>query len=85
MFQVLHDKDGVTAAAVFAEMRASLATRGATCVDQLAWIMARYGHHVTRAHYFVAPTPAVSKAVFERLRAEPPQVCGNYNVIAVRM
>eukprot|EP00959_Pyramimonas_sp_CCMP1952_P308495 6456345-Pyramimonas_sp.AAC.1 len=65
-------------------MRASLAARGATCASHLAYLGEIYGHHATRAHYFVAPTPAASAAVFGRLRGTPPATCGRFRVLAVR-
>ncbi|KAK3256114.1 hypothetical protein CYMTET_34733, partial [Cymbomonas tetramitiformis] len=59
--QVLHDKDGVAAAAAFAEMSGALAARGVTVADHLEELYARYGCHAGRQGYFIAPSPAVSQ------------------------
>ena len=36
----------------------------------VALLRGEYGYHAGRASYFIADTPAASKAVFERLRGE---------------
>jgi len=64
--KVVHDKDGVAAAAVFAEMTRALARQGVTPYQHLNRLYQRYGCHITRAHYMVAPTPDVSRSIFTR-------------------
>lgn len=87
MFGAVHkDKDGVAAAAVFAEMAARVAAQhhGRTVAQHLDWLYGEYGYHAGRAGYFVADTPAASKAVFERLRSGYPTSVGPLAVESVR-
>ncbi|GBF95500.1 phosphoglucomutase [Raphidocelis subcapitata] len=80
MFNAIHkDKDGVSAAAAFAEMAAALARRGTTVRRHLAALHARYGPRAYLSGYFVADPPAKAAGVFEDLRrggAYPKQVGG---------
>jgi phosphomannomutase len=67
---VVRDKDGVGAAAVFAEMAQHLArTRGVSVVARLGEIYARYGHYVSANGYVIVDDPSKSAAIFARLRA----------------
>lgn len=67
---VVRDKDGVTAAAVFAEMANALARAGTTVSGHLDAISARYGHHVSNNKYVFVDDPAKTEAIFARLRNE---------------
>lgn len=80
------DKDGVAAAAVFAEMAAALYRRGTTVAAHLADLYARYGQYVYRASYFVVDPPSRARPVFDRLRAGGayPQTLGGVRVMGVR-
>ena len=81
---VHHDKDGVAAACVFAELAAAAAERSVSVYDELRALHAAYGPHASRQHYFVAPSPAASAAVFARLRRDSPDTCGPYRITAVK-
>ena len=65
------DKDGITAAVLFAEMAAVAAADGRTLQEWLDDIAARYGRHVL-ADASVRMTPADAAAKVAALRAEPP-------------
>ncbi|KAF8059165.1 PGM2 [Scenedesmus sp. PABB004] len=80
------DKDGVSAAAVFAEMAASHYRRGTTVAGHLAALYDRYGVHVSRASYYVADPPSKSQPVFDRLRRDGryPEAVGGVKVTGVR-
>eukprot|EP00884_Botryococcus_braunii_P014827 jgi/Botrbrau1/23345/Bobra.0051s0005.1 len=66
---VVRDKDGISAAAVFAEMTAHLQRAGSSLSEHLSRLKERYGPLEYRANYFIAPQPARSRSVFENLRA----------------
>ncbi|GAX75901.1 hypothetical protein CEUSTIGMA_g3344.t1 [Chlamydomonas eustigma] len=81
------DKDGVAAAAVFAELAASLYAEGKTVASHLVDLSQRYGSFVYRASYFIADQPSKSKAVFEHLRGtigQYPKAVGGVPVLSVR-
>lgn len=62
------DKDGVSAAAVFAEMSADLYAHGTSLGQHLQDLYKKYGYFTYRANYFIADQPHKSRAVFDRLR-----------------
>ena len=67
---VVNDKDGVSAAAVFAEMAASLAREhGRSVCDHLEALYRRTGQYVQNNGYVVCREPETTAAIFERLRA----------------
>mmetsp|Transcript_30392 Transcript_30392/g.79059 ORF Transcript_30392/g.79059 Transcript_30392/m.79059 type:complete len:625 (+) Transcript_30392:1234-3108(+) len=80
------DKDGISAAAVFAEMAADVYERGATLKGTLADLYDRYGFSAFRSGYYIADRPELNKAVFERLRAGSSyaQSIGGVRVTSVR-
>eukprot|EP00878_Enallax_costatus_P023401 GHUV01024890.1.p1 GENE.GHUV01024890.1~~GHUV01024890.1.p1 ORF type:complete len:335 (+),score=38.25 GHUV01024890.1:362-1366(+) len=80
------DKDGVTAAAVFAEMAAAHYRRGTTVAQHLRELYHRYGQFVFRASYYIADPPSRSQPVFDRLRKDGkyPQSVGGVKVVGVR-
>lgn len=69
----IKDKDGIAAAAVFAEMAADLKQWGISVSQHLQSLRELYGFFETRASYFTSDKPADIRAVFERLRKD-----GNY-------
>lgn len=86
---IVNDKDGVCAAAVFAEMANELKRQSRTCAEHLEQaIYRRYGHFVTQNHYIVSPDAAINARIFSRLRNNGNYcfVCGNgkYRVTGVR-
>ncbi|KAF5841193.1 phosphoglucomutase, partial [Dunaliella salina] len=80
------DKDGISAAAVFAEMAADAYAHGTTLKETLAELYDRYGFSAFRSGYFIADRPELNKAVFERLRAggKYPQTIAGLRVTSVR-
>ena len=80
---ILHDKDGVAAAAVFAEMTAEVYDAGGTLSARLTELDAKYGPLSYRACYY-AGDPADTTAVMERLRASPPAAIGGATVVRRR-
>eukprot|EP00775_Hariotina_reticulata_P013121 gene13121-13251_t len=78
------DKDGVSAAAVFAEMAASIYRRGSTVAQHLQDLYKRYGLFVFRASYYIADPPSRSQPVFSRLRSQYPKELGGVKVKGVR-
>lgn len=83
------DKDGVSAAAVVAEMAAYLHTKNITLNQQLQNIYEIYGYHISRTSYVICADPPTVKRIFSRLRnfgAEGvyPRMCGGYSIAHVR-
>ena len=86
---IVNDKDGVCAAAVFAEMANELKRQSKSCADHLEQVIyGNYGHFVTLNHYIVSPEASVNAKIFERLRNRGNYwfACGNgkYRITAVR-
>jgi len=75
------DKDGVTAAVLFAEVAAVAAERGITLQEWLDSIAERFGRHVL-ADRSVRMTPAAATAAVAALRADPPAEIGGKPVVA---
>ncbi|MEL6893431.1 MAG: phospho-sugar mutase, partial [Actinomycetota bacterium] len=69
------DKDGVSAAVLFAEIAACAHADGVTIEDRLDAIAAEYGRYVT-AERSVKMRPADGAAWVERLQADPPTDIG---------
>ncbi|KAK1175339.1 phosphoglucomutase-2-like isoform X1 [Acipenser oxyrinchus oxyrinchus] len=83
------DKDGVSAAAVTAELSSYLANRNVTLSQQLKAIYEEYGYHITKASYFICHDSKTIKQLFERLRNFEgentyPKTCGGFEVCGVR-
>lgn len=76
------DKDGITAAVLFAEIAAVAAERGITLQQWLDAIGDRYGHH-RLADRSVRMSPAEGTAAVGVLRAAPPSEVGGRPVVAV--
>lgn len=66
----VRDKDGVSAAAVFAQMAYGLRARGVSVSQRLGQLFAKYGLHLSRNHYLFVDEPAKTTAIFARLRNE---------------
>lgn len=67
---VVRDKDGVSAAAVCAEMAGVLAREGLTLAGQLKRLGDKYGHFVSNNGYLFVDAPAKTAAIFARLTNE---------------
>ena len=77
------DKDGITAAVLFAEMAAVAAAEGTTMQAWLDDIAARYGRHVM-ADASVRMPPAEAAERVAALRTDPPGEIGGRAVIATQ-
>lgn len=83
------DKDGVRAAAVFAELALDIYATGRTVVQHLQQLYATYGYFVSKNSYFFNHDPPVMYALFERMRTLGaaggyPSHCGDFAIRAVR-
>ncbi len=76
------DKDGISAAVLFAEIAAVAAADGRTLQQWLDDIAARYGRHVL-ADAAVRMSPVEAAAKVAALRADPPALIGGRGVVAV--
>ncbi len=76
------DKDGITAAILFAEVTALAAADGVTLQDRLDAIAERYGRHVM-AELSIRMEPALAAAQVETLRASPPAEVAGRRVVEV--
>ena len=67
----MHDKDGVSAGAVFAEMAGYLQrTHQRSIVGQLEHLASRLGNFCQNNGYIVCKNPTTTAAIFDRMRAE---------------
>uniref|UniRef100_A0A4W4HEW9 Phosphoglucomutase 2-like 1 n=1 Tax=Electrophorus electricus TaxID=8005 RepID=A0A4W4HEW9_ELEEL len=83
------DKDGVSAAAVVAEMAAYLHTKNVTLTQQLQNIYEIYGYHISRTSYVVCNDPPTVERIFSRLRNFEgegiyPKTCVGYTIAHIR-
>uniref|UniRef100_A0A667XSQ2 Phosphoglucomutase 2-like 1 n=1 Tax=Myripristis murdjan TaxID=586833 RepID=A0A667XSQ2_9TELE len=83
------DKDGVSAAAVVAELAAYLHSRNLTLNQQLHNIYQTYGYHVSKTSYVICNDPPTIQKIFSRIRnfdgeGSYPKTCGGHNVLHVR-
>jgi len=62
------DKDGVSAAAVMAEIIAFLSQSKTSLAQQLENVYTTYGYHITSNSYFICHDKSVTNGIFERLR-----------------
>uniref|UniRef100_A0AC34QK24 Phosphoglucomutase n=1 Tax=Panagrolaimus sp. JU765 TaxID=591449 RepID=A0AC34QK24_9BILA len=80
------DKDGVIAAAMFAELASFLEHEGISLAEKLLDIYHDYGFHLVRSSYFMVPSPSITKQLFNNLRLDLnyPKTIGNDEVKYVR-
>jgi len=83
---LIKDKDGVAASAVFAEMSLSLYREGKTVKSHLQDLGNRYGHFQARNSYVICGDPVVTGRIFDRLRAGGDYLwqCGDFKVEHIR-
>ena len=85
--ELVRDKDGVSAAVVFAELTAVLKAKGTTVLAHLEQLYRRYGLFVS-SQVNVTRKGAEGlkelKAIMAKLRAAPPMKIGDHEVVAVR-
>ena len=63
---LVNDKDGVCAAAVFAEMAVQAYAKGSSVGKHMDQLYDTYGHFVSRQGYVIVPDPSLTVAIFER-------------------
>uniref|UniRef100_A0A1I7ZZH6 Phosphoglucomutase-2 n=1 Tax=Steinernema glaseri TaxID=37863 RepID=A0A1I7ZZH6_9BILA len=80
------DKDGVSAAGMFAEIASFLHSQGLSLTDQLFHLYHKYGFHLVRSSYWMVPSPQVTKELFAELRKDLkfPEKIGDAKVKFVR-
>ncbi|XP_054454842.1 glucose 1,6-bisphosphate synthase [Anoplopoma fimbria] len=83
------EKDGVSSAAVVAEMAAYLQNQNLSLNQQLLNIYQTYGHHVSQTSYVVCSDPPTIQNIFGRIRnfdgeASYPKTCGGVRIVHVR-
>ncbi|XP_054650929.1 glucose 1,6-bisphosphate synthase [Dunckerocampus dactyliophorus] len=86
---LLPDKDGVSTAAVVAEMAAYLHHRKLSLQQQLRNIYQTYGHHVSASSYVICNDATTIHKIFARIRdfdgrGSYPDTCGAVPIIHVR-
>jgi phosphoglucomutase len=83
----VRDKDGVSAAAMTAEMTLYWRSKGKSLLDRLDELYARCGYwqELGISKYFQGSEgPAIMKGIMDKYRANPPAVLGNIEVEKVR-
>jgi len=86
---ICYDKDGVNAAAVFAEMSIFLGKDGVSPSQKLVDLYSKYGYFITRNKYFFCYDPVKMEAIFNAIRnydntGKYPAMCGSYPIKHVR-
>eukprot|EP00658_Telonema_sp_P-2_P083686 TRINITY_DN912_c0_g1_i13.p1 TRINITY_DN912_c0_g1~~TRINITY_DN912_c0_g1_i13.p1 ORF type:complete len:373 (+),score=89.06 TRINITY_DN912_c0_g1_i13:264-1382(+) len=84
---VVSDKDGVSAAAVFTEMATHYYNQGRTVSQQLDQLSDQYGQFVSNNSYFFCHNPELAKSIVASWRLGDNQYiseAGGYKIIAVR-
>lgn len=85
--RIVRDKDGISAAAVFAELTAFCKSEGKTVLGYLETIYRRFGLFQSGQHNVVLPGSAGAaqiQEIMKRLRTTPPKAVGAAPVNAVR-
>ncbi|HVH43478.1 MAG TPA: phospho-sugar mutase [Labilithrix sp.] len=85
--ELVRDKDGISAAVVFAELTAVLRASGTTVLAHLEGLYRRYGLFVSSQVNLTrkgAQGIAELRAIMARLRANPPWTIGEHAVVSVR-
>ncbi|MCP9257628.1 Phosphoglucomutase-2 [Dirofilaria immitis] len=75
------DKDGITAAATFAELTSYLYSKELTLAQQLLNIYNKYGFHLIRSSYWFVPNQTVMRNIFGKLL---PAKIGKFDIKYVR-
>eukprot|EP00960_Hanusia_phi_P060031 764375-Hanusia_phi.AAC.3 len=83
---LVNDKDGVCAAAVFAEMSVQLYKAGMTVSKHLDFLYESYGHFISRQGYVLVPNPKLTVEIFDKIRNDRhyPTSVGPYKISQVR-
>jgi len=77
---LVNDKDGVCAAAVFAEMAVQAYSKGSSVGRHMDHLYDTYGHFVSRQGYVIVPEPSLTATIFDRCASlyvcmRAPDVC----------
>lgn len=85
----LLDKDGVSSAAVVAEMASRLYNRKLTLKQQLHNIYQAYGYHLSKTSYVICKDPPTIDSIFSRIRnfegqGSYPKTCSGVQIVHVR-
>ncbi|KAM3615782.1 uncharacterized protein V6R79_007700 [Siganus canaliculatus] len=83
------EKDGVSSAAVVAEMAAYLHNQNLSLNQQLLNIYQKYGYHLSRTSYVICNDPPTIQRIFSRIRnldgaGSYPKTCGGVPIVHVR-
>ena len=81
---LVRDKDGVSATAIFAEMVADLKARGETIATRLETLYRRHGFYLTKQQSLTLPGAAGLgriEAMMRNFRSSPPESIGGYRVV----
>uniref|UniRef100_A0A8C4DWX3 Phosphoglucomutase 2 like 1 n=1 Tax=Dicentrarchus labrax TaxID=13489 RepID=A0A8C4DWX3_DICLA len=83
------EKDGVSSAAVVAEMAAYLHNKNLSLNQQLHNIYQTYGYHVSKTSYVVCNDPPTIQKIFSRIRnfdgeGSYPKTCGGEQIVHIR-
>ncbi|XP_030008249.1 glucose 1,6-bisphosphate synthase [Sphaeramia orbicularis] len=83
------EKDGVSSAAVVAEMAAYLHSKNLSLNQQLHNIYQTYGFHISKTSYVVCKDPPTIQRIFTRIRnfdgeGSYPKTCGGIRIVHVR-
>uniref|UniRef100_K3X319 Phosphoglucomutase n=1 Tax=Globisporangium ultimum (strain ATCC 200006 / CBS 805.95 / DAOM BR144) TaxID=431595 RepID=K3X319_GLOUD len=83
---LVKDKDGVVAAAVFGELAVQLAKENKTVTQHLTDLYEKYGHFVTQNHYVKCYDPVKTNEIFARLRNDGKywDNCGDFEIENIR-
>lgn len=76
------DKDGVSAAAVFAEMASEIAP--ITVSEQLDMIYRKYGYHVCNNSYYISHDVSKTNEMFTLIQQNYPKSLGDYEIADIR-
>jgi phosphoglucomutase len=83
----VRDKDGISAAALTAEMTLYWRSRGKSLLDRLNELYGQHGYwqELAVSKYFQGPEgPAIMKGIMDRYRSEPPAALGGIKVSKTR-
>lgn len=83
------DKDGVSAAAVCAEMATYVYSQGLTLGQQLEAIYQKYGYHISSNSYYICHDPPTICKMFDEIRnfndtGKYSECCGKYRIKYIR-
>ncbi|GAM84852.1 hypothetical protein ANO11243_028540 [Dothideomycetidae sp. 11243] len=81
---VVYDKDGIAAAALFLAAVQKWAAEGLTPWTKLQKLYAEFGHFEEANTYLISPSPDTTKQVFEAVRASSPKAVGGRKILRWR-